>query len=284
MERLDVSTLKFEELTLSASFFMPKKAIKGVILYFHGGGLIFGEKNDLPNDYLNLFVEAGYVLVSFDYPLAPEVKLDQIITAIKKQLSWYFTEGFRTIEHFDSLPTFLMGRSAGAYLAILMTQYFHDKIDGLISFYGYYNLNDATFGLPNRHYLKYGKVSADYYQSFEEQLPILVGDSDERYIIYLSARQHGIWHKILLPENTTAKDFSLSPQELREFPSTFITAGENDPDVPSRQSKLMAKNIADAEIHILETNEHDFDRTHIEQLGIPIYQTLIQWLNQLSIK
>ncbi|MBG9982589.1 alpha/beta hydrolase [Aerococcaceae bacterium DSM 111020] len=279
MERLEISTIKMDSLSLSASFFIPKKAIKGVILYFHGGGLIFGEKNDLPDQYVKLFEQAGYALVSFDYPLAPEVKLDQIIKSVDAQLAWYFEGGYRNIESNQKFPTFIMGRSAGAYLAILFAGKYQNEIEGLISFYGYYNLNDANFVLPSRHYLQYGKVSEDYYLSFEGQSPVLSGDFDERYIIYLSARQHGYWHKILLPPNTSAKDFSLTPRDLHNFPPTFITAGKDDPDVPSRQSVLMEKNISDAELHLVETNEHDFDRTQIEQLGVPIYQALIQWLN-----
>lgn len=41
------------------------------ILYLHGGGLLYGDRDDLPEPYRNLLLDAGYTLYCLDYPLAP---------------------------------------------------------------------------------------------------------------------------------------------------------------------------------------------------------------------
>ena len=53
--------------------------VKACILYFHGGGLLFGSRNDLPEIHLHLLTENGYPIIAFDYPLAPSAKLDLIL-------------------------------------------------------------------------------------------------------------------------------------------------------------------------------------------------------------
>ena len=53
---------------------------KAAILYFHGGGLLYGDREDLPELHKELFTSAGYVIISFDYPLAPAVKIDDILS------------------------------------------------------------------------------------------------------------------------------------------------------------------------------------------------------------
>lgn len=60
-------------LTLSASFYRSTANLKNeTIIYFHGGGLIWGDRDDLPQAYIDLFLKAGYHLLTVDYPLAPE--------------------------------------------------------------------------------------------------------------------------------------------------------------------------------------------------------------------
>ena len=55
---------------------IPQKA---VILYFHGGGLVYGSREDLPDFHIETLTNAGFTIISFDYPLAPESKIDNTI-------------------------------------------------------------------------------------------------------------------------------------------------------------------------------------------------------------
>ena len=39
---------------------------KTTILYFHGGGLVYGTRNDFPESYLTRFLHAGYDFLALD--------------------------------------------------------------------------------------------------------------------------------------------------------------------------------------------------------------------------
>ncbi|MES3705188.1 hypothetical protein ABFE52_05295 [Staphylococcus ureilyticus] len=51
---------------------------KGVIMYFHGGGLIFGQPNDLPQAYIDILSES-YHLIMVSYRLAQKVILIRLL-------------------------------------------------------------------------------------------------------------------------------------------------------------------------------------------------------------
>src|SRR5262249_21422436 len=44
-----------------------------VLVWLHGGALIMGNRSGVPKNLLDLCRTEGYILVSFDYRLAPEV-------------------------------------------------------------------------------------------------------------------------------------------------------------------------------------------------------------------
>ena len=75
-------TIPFQGHELHARVFRPAAPAIGRIFYLHGGGLVFGEPDDLPLCYVNLFLNAGYELISLDYPLAPEQRLAVILDAV----------------------------------------------------------------------------------------------------------------------------------------------------------------------------------------------------------
>ena len=57
-------TIPFQGHELHARVFRPAAPAIGRIFYLHGGGLVFGEPDDLPLCYVNLFLNAGYELIS----------------------------------------------------------------------------------------------------------------------------------------------------------------------------------------------------------------------------
>ena len=54
-----------------------------VILWIHGGALIVGSRQGIRTEQLEAYIRAGYVMVSIDYRLAPEIKLPEIIEDLK---------------------------------------------------------------------------------------------------------------------------------------------------------------------------------------------------------
>ena len=55
---------------------------KAKIFYFHGGGLLYGFRKNLPEKQIYVITQAGYEIISFDYPLAPAADLEQIVPDI----------------------------------------------------------------------------------------------------------------------------------------------------------------------------------------------------------
>ena len=71
---------------IEASIFTPEHTTKEAIIYLHGGGLVFGQRDDLPLAYIESFTNAGHPVITLDYLLAPEVKLPTILATLKQTL------------------------------------------------------------------------------------------------------------------------------------------------------------------------------------------------------
>lgn len=283
----------FKEIPLQATFYRPPstQTYQATLIYFHGGGLVFGQRDDLPEVYIELLTQAGYGILAVDYLLAPETTLDLIIDHAQLAIDWFLTTSETDGLQLANQRYYLFGRSAGAYLALYLAaqqvesneeQADHHKTqvaEGIIALYGYFNLNEASFSIPSRHYLKFNQVPEASINRLIRHQPLVAGPMDERFVIYLAARQAGNWIPKLLPANKTARDFSLSLSDLKTLPKTFIAAASGDTDVPVRQSRLMSQHIPDAKLHIIASNEHDFDRTHIETHGLKVYQAMLAWLD-----
>lgn len=254
---------------------------RGTILYLHGGGFLFGQREDLPQPYLERFIEAGYHLLALDYPLAPQLSLPEIMTTITQSIEWFETTGYRELGLLDN-EYFLLGRSAGAYAALLLASHqSSDHLRGVASFYGYTTLQDAAFSYPSRDYLKLPAVSQTVVQQFQ-QSPVVTQDAtQQRYLLYVYARQTGQWLS-LLGISTEALANSLTVQIDQITCPLFITHARRDPDVPYRQSSRLSQGVEDVTFIPVESDTHDFDRVAIEGLGISVYEQLIQWLDQYS--
>ena len=250
------------------------------ILYSHGGGLVYGSALDLPNIYLEMILQAGYDFVSFEYPLAPETKLRTIREKLFAGVTW-FQEHYQHSLDLSSPNYILFGRSAGAYLSLLMAQKSIKKPDALLLFYGYYTLQDATFQIPSRHYLIYPKVNEMLIKQLVKSTPVVEGPIELRFGLYIYYRQTGNWIKAILGEGEKATTYSLSKEDLIELPPTFLAASTGDPDVPYRLSVKMSRDIPQSYLETIDSDEHDFDRTTTESIGPLVYEKMLSWLGKL---
>lgn len=109
-----------EGIHLNMNLFRAKLSRRNVtILYFHGGGLLYGVRDDLPEIYIHTFLNSGYDFLTLDYPLAPESKLDVILASSYQEILYYLNNhnGVFGLENKEYL---LFGRSAGAYLCFML--------------------------------------------------------------------------------------------------------------------------------------------------------------------
>ncbi|MBI3858041.1 MAG: alpha/beta hydrolase fold domain-containing protein [Planctomycetes bacterium] len=58
---------------------LPGDEVRPVIVWIHGGALIVGQRGGPSLEQRKRYLNAGYVIVSIDYRLAPETKLKGII-------------------------------------------------------------------------------------------------------------------------------------------------------------------------------------------------------------
>ena len=183
--------------------------------------MVFGDRNDLPDAYREMLADAGYSLLTIDYPLAPEAQLPEITLCLHQALTW-FKEESKNLFNLGSADYVLFGRSAGAYLAFLLAARSADpQLKGLASFYGYYSLEDPSFRLPNAHYNTFPKVPAAYVQQQIRKKPLAVGAVTERFPLYLHARQTGKWVPLFLEDKSKTTAFNLTAEELQSLPPTF---------------------------------------------------------------
>lgn len=247
------------------------------ILYFHGGGLVYGTVDDLPEVYRDMFLNAGYDVISCEYPLAPETKLDEIRKSIGEAVRWFQKESQQTLG-LDSSAYILFGRSAGAYLSLLASQDAKVKPKALLLLYGYHTLQEASFRVPSRHYLQFPAVGEAVAKQLVQSIPLAEGSKEKRYALYVHYRQTGSWIKHLLPPDAQPANFSLSDTDLALLPPAFLAAATGDPDVPYRISQRISRNIPDAHLETVEADEHDFDRTDMTDLGPSVYRSMLAWL------
>ncbi len=88
-----------------------------VIFWIHGGGWQTGDKTDVQIKP-RVFGERGFVFVSTNYRLWPDVEMGELIRDVAKSLGWVH----RNIGRYGGDPDriFVMGHSAGGQLAALL--------------------------------------------------------------------------------------------------------------------------------------------------------------------
>ncbi len=88
-----------------------------VVFWIHGGGWQAGDKTDVQLKP-RVFAERGFVFVSTNYRLLPQVDMDTLIRDVARSLGWVH----KHIAEYGGDPNriFVMGHSAGAQLAALL--------------------------------------------------------------------------------------------------------------------------------------------------------------------
>ena len=274
---LSIETASYDK---SAIIYYDQKIIpKACILYFHGGGLLYGHKEDLPEGHLIKLTEAGYVIIAYDYPLAPTAKLPMILDDVRDSIHHY-------IDHAEDycgqkLPYFLWGRSAGAYLCLIAAAYgyFETPPAGILSYYGYGFLCDHWFQTPSAYYKTLPPVDA----SCLSHLPSgyeTNGDLNTHYSIYVYARQTGKWFSLLYEgrEKYFYLDYTLRTCQSLPCP-LFAAHATNDTDVPFDEFRELITRY-NPRTFIAACNVHDFDREADNQFTPRLLDATIDFLDK----
>ena len=231
------------------------KIVRPIIVWIHGGALIWGSSNSLPTEQLEFYLNAGYSVLSIDYRLAPETKLPEIIEDIKDAIIWVQNNG--TQLQINPKRIFVIGHSAGGYLA-LMTGYILDNPPrAIVSFYGYGDIQSEWCNQPDSFYINWGLVPKEKAFKLIHSSVITNASSDERFDLYLYSRQQGIWTNIISGHDPKKEPeyfnrFCPIKNINNSFPPVLLIHGDNDTDVPFKQSVLMDEALS------LKNIDHQF--------------------------
>lgn len=272
---------KNEAFILESTFYRSATATKEqTIIYLHGGGLIWGDRNDLPVEYIQQFLDNGYHFLAIDYPLAPETPLPEIYACTVRAVEW-FCENFNDVLHLTSNDYSLFGRSAGAYLALLLgnDHTLPCQPKRIISFYGYHSIQEPFYLSPSKQYQKYPAIPESMIKQMIQKKPLVSGPLETRYAIYIYCRQTGKWLDMVMPAKSNRESFSLSDDELKQLPPTFIAQSKNDQDVPYVIGVHLANTIPHADFFSVENLDHDFDKDSRNPVALQAYEAVIEWLH-----
>ncbi|MBO0460266.1 alpha/beta hydrolase [Enterococcus sp. DIV1298c] len=246
------------------------------ILYLHGGGLIYGSKNDLPHALKNRFLDQGYTILSLDYLLAPNTSVAEIIETLNKSFS---VLGKMIIQE---QPFGICGRSAGSYLMFHLTKHLGRNKEitpnFLINFYGY---TDFEF-LKKAPSPTERTLTAEVLTGIDQETPLADDPLMTRALLYHYGQQQGILADYYgLPKSQDWSNYAIREEELADFPPCFSTASTTDQEVPFASSKRLSKQIPDSRFKPVYDLEHDF----LKQTSEPQVQTVLKELSDwLSAK
>jgi len=124
---------KYADTSLTLDFYPTQSSIKApCVIVIHGGSWRGGDSQQVPelNNYL---AHKGYNVASINYRLAPKYKNPAGVEDVRAAIN-YLKQSKLNI---DTTRFVLLGRSAGAQIALLAAYTFNDKsIKGVIDFYG----------------------------------------------------------------------------------------------------------------------------------------------------
>ncbi|MDW0117876.1 alpha/beta hydrolase [Sporosarcina thermotolerans] len=251
---------------LKGDFYAVSEKSRPLIVFIHGGGLIWGSREDINQTQIEFFHKAGFNIFSIDYRLAPESKLPDIKDDIDDALFWVKNEGVNQFDY-DSERIAVIGSSAGGYLALLSGT-LTNKPRTIVSFYGYGDITGDWAVKPSPHYTSMTNVPRELAKMLLSKDIISVGPIEKRYAIYMHARQHGVWIEELsglIPflEKDKLKKYSPLFNIHADYPPTLLLHGTNDEDVPYEQAVLFAESLQENGIEgkliTIPEGKHQFD-------------------------
>jgi len=225
--------------------FYPETTTKllPVVVWVHGGAWVSGDKDDIDN-YLKIIASHGYVAVGVDYTIAPERQYPFPIVQLNDALRYLQKNGDRL--HIDTNKIVLAGDSAGSQIVAQMANVItspsyaeemdmtpslsQDKLKGMLLNCGAYDLALPDYNGP------FGGLLHTVLWAYSGQKDFL---SDPKL-----------------------KPASVVNYITKDFPPTFITAGNVDPLLA--QSTEFAKKLQSLAV---PTSELFYPENHQPQLN-----------------
>jgi len=262
--------------------------VKPVLFWIHGGALIFGERGSVNPVQLRRYLEAGYILVSIDYRLAPETKLPEILEDVQDAYRWVREKGPALFQA-DPDRIAVVGNSAGGYLTLAAGHRFSPRPKALVSFYGYGDVVGPWTSRPDPFYSQQTRVQRPEAYAVVGTAPISQASYETRWPYYLYCRQNGLWPREVVGLDPDTQPAALQPycplqNVSKKYPPTLLLHGDKDTDVPFEQSVLMARALErDGVPHQfikIPGGAHRFDRDMNNPETIRAFEQVLRFLKE----
>ena len=249
-----VDYISYADITLKLDYYPSQIAgKKPCVIVIHGGSWSSGDSQQLPELNRDL-ASKGYNVASINYRMAPKWQNPAPVQDVANALKYLRAHAEEL--HIDSDQFVLLGRSAGAQIALLAGYTLHDKaIKGIIDFYG----------------------PADMVWGYSVPSNPLIMDSRKVMVNYLGGNYEQF------PQNYVAS----SPIEFvdRQSPPTLIIHGKNDVLVAYEHSRRLNEKLQQNGIkHFwlqLPWATHGFDFNLNGPGGQLSTYTVLQFLNSV---
>jgi acetyl esterase len=113
--------------SIPARLFRPAQAMRGLIVYLHGGGWVVGALDDFDALARTLAARSGCALMLVDYRLAPEHSFPAGLDDVEDSIRWAAATREHLVGH--AAPLIVAGDSAGANLATVAANALRGEID-----------------------------------------------------------------------------------------------------------------------------------------------------------
>lgn len=260
------------QLTTGASVSLYPASEK-YLIYFHGGGFVYGTRQDIPASLIALFQEQQYSVLTVDYLLAPNSSLVEILA-----LNWQNFQELQATVLKDN-PFCFCGRSAGGYLMLALTQQLLKEQqrlpEKLVNFYGY---TDLSF-IENKRVLQQPLLSKEQVPSLNQTEIVWDDPQFQRYLPYVYWVQQQELTTIYGLTAEALSDYAIDPELLVQFPPIFSSASSTDEEVPFRYSKGLKKVPKSKFVPVYDL-PHDFLKNVEEPQVQMVFQQLARWLKQ----
>ena len=223
--------------------------VRPVLVWIHGGALIMGHREGIGAPLKKWALEAGYVLVSIDYRLAPETQLPEIIKDVEDAFAWVRHEGPRLFRA-NPAKIAVAGGSAGGYLTLTAGFRVKPRPTALLSLWGYGDLIGDWYSTPSPH-ARHHAITMTREEAYRQVSGPAISDARDRKgdgsAFYQHCRQQGTWPTAVSggwdPKRAPEKFYPYMPVKnvTKDYPPTVMIHGTADTDVPHEQSLMMAR-------------------------------------------
>lgn len=219
--------------------------IRPLAVWIHGGALINGGRQGIGSG--RQLLQAGYVVVSIDYRLAPETKLPAILSDVEDAFKWIRGNGGEKFRA-DVSKIAVLGGSAGGHLTFSTGYRVQPPPTVLVPYWGYGDLIGPWLSDPSPHARHQRNTLTPAEMATIEAGPPVANSRDRKGnggAYYQTCRKLGIWPEKVsgFPPSESKKyaPFMAAMNVSKNYPPTLMIHGTNDTDVPHEQSLIMAR-------------------------------------------